>query len=173
MRRCLLIVPVVWTAVVVASLWWPPRANAQAATSQGENLSARPPAQLFVSDCTGSGCHRSAQDLVKEMSRIGLASFLREHYTSSRESAAAMAAYLMQLPRTPPSEARPALPPPAARSSRAAARQGEETSATEPAKRGAPSRAQPARQTTAAPPPTPPPPEPPAPPPPKKFDIFD
>jgi hypothetical protein len=173
MRRPFLIVPVVCAAAALAGdcLWAPPRTHAQGAPSQAENFSARPPAQLFASDCTGSGCHGSAQGLVKDMSQGGLASFLREHYTSSRESAAAMAAYLMQLPRGPaPSEARAPRAQPAARASRAAARPGEEPPAAAPARRGAASRAQPARQTTAAPPP---PPEPPAPPPPKQFDIFD
>jgi hypothetical protein len=162
-------------AVALAGPFLALRAHAQGAVPQGENLSARPPAQLFASDCTGSGCHRAAQGLVKEMSQASLASFLREHYTSSRESAAAMAAYLMQLPRAPaPSEARAPRPQPSARASRAAARPGEETPAAAPAKRGAAPRVQPARQTTAPPPPPPPePPAPPPPPPPKQFDIFD
>ena len=64
--------------------------------SRGENFSAgRPPAQLFQSDCTGAGCHSSPRGLVKNYSSMGLAGFLREHYTNSRESASALAAYLM------------------------------------------------------------------------------
>jgi len=74
--------------------------------SKGENFSAKPPAQLFASDCTGAGCHKSPQGLAKNQG-FGLASFLREHYTNSRESAAAMAAYLSKLPGAPePKEAR-------------------------------------------------------------------
>ena len=64
--------------------------------SRGENFSAgRPPAQLFQSDCTGAGCHSNPRGLVKNYSSSGLAGFLREHYTNSRESAAALAGYLM------------------------------------------------------------------------------
>ena len=69
-------------------------------TSRGENFSAKPPAQLFASDCTGGGCHKSPQGLAKSHG-IGLAGFLREHYTNSRESAAAMAAYLTKIPGPP------------------------------------------------------------------------
>ena len=76
-------------------------------TSRGENFSAKPPAQLFASDCTGAGCHKSPQGLNKGQGFGGLAGFLREHYTNSRESAAALAAYLSKLPSGPePRDAR-------------------------------------------------------------------
>jgi hypothetical protein len=74
--------------------------------SKGENFSAKPPAQLFATDCTGAGCHKSPQGLAKQYG-IGLAGFLREHYTNSRESAAALANYLNGLPAVrEPKEAR-------------------------------------------------------------------
>jgi len=76
-------------------------------TSRGENFSAKPPAQLFATDCTGSGCHKGPQGLGRSHGFGGLASFLREHYTNSRESAAALANYLSKLPSAPePREAR-------------------------------------------------------------------
>jgi hypothetical protein len=50
------------------------------------------PAQLFASDC--SPCHKSPQGLAKSGGLFGLDGFLREHYTASRESAAAIANYL-------------------------------------------------------------------------------
>jgi hypothetical protein len=50
------------------------------------------PAQLFASDC--SPCHKSPQGLAKSSRLFGLDGFLREHYTASRESAAAIANYL-------------------------------------------------------------------------------
>ena len=50
------------------------------------------PAQLFASDC--GICHKSPQGLAKANGPFGLESFLREHYTSSRQSAAALARYL-------------------------------------------------------------------------------
>jgi hypothetical protein len=132
-------------------------------TSRGENFSAKPPAQLFATDCTGAGCHKGPQGLGKGQSGA-LAGFLREHYTNSRESAAALAGYLSRIPSGPePREARtprsgkPAAtaaapawgdgadskptPPnevrgrqhPAGRTSRAAARPDEEPSAAPPA----------------------------------------
>ena len=75
--------------------------------SRGENFSAgKSPAQLFASDCTGAGCHKGPQGLGKN-GGIGLAGFLREHYTNSRESAAALANYLSKIPSGPePREAR-------------------------------------------------------------------
>jgi hypothetical protein len=93
-------------------LWTPSLARAQdqtppQTTSRGENFSAKPPAALFASDCTGSGCHKGPQGLGKNAGIGGLAGFLREHYTNSRESAAALANYLSKIPSGPePKEAR-------------------------------------------------------------------
>ena len=73
-----------------------PETSGQAANSsgsKGENFSAnKTPAQLFQSDCTGAGCHKSPAGLAKG-GGLGLTGFLREHYTNSRESAAALANY--------------------------------------------------------------------------------
>jgi hypothetical protein len=154
---------------------------AQPAPAQ-ENFSAKPAPQLFASDCTGSGCHKGPQGLAKGQSQLGLATFLREHYTNSRESASALASYLMKLPSA--TEARTPRAHPSARSSRAAARPEEEAQppAARPHRGAEPpsptARGQRGRQTTAVTPPPPPvPPEPPepaaAPPPPRQFDIFD
>jgi hypothetical protein len=83
------------------------RAPLPPSTSRGENFSAKPPAALFASDCTGSGCHKGPQGLAKNAPLGGLAGFLREHYTNSRESAAALANYLSRIPSGPePKEAR-------------------------------------------------------------------
>lgn len=55
-------------------------------------------AQLFASDC--AICHKSPQGLAKAGGPFGgLQGFLREHYTTSRESAAAIAAYLQAVDR--------------------------------------------------------------------------
>jgi hypothetical protein len=60
-----------------------------------ENLDAGKSAvQLFNSDC--AICHKSPQGLSKGGGLLGLSSFLREHYTASRETAALLAAYLKQ-----------------------------------------------------------------------------
>ena len=59
-----------------------------------ENLDfGKSPAQLYASDC--AVCHKSPQGLAaKGGGVLGLESFLREHYTASRELAAAIAGYL-------------------------------------------------------------------------------
>jgi hypothetical protein len=51
------------------------------------------PAQLFRSDC--GACHHSPNGLARERDNVsGLIAFLREHYTTKSESAAALAAYV-------------------------------------------------------------------------------
>lgn len=51
------------------------------------------PAQLFRSDC--ATCHHSPNGLLKRRSNAGdLTAFLREHYTTKSETAAALAAYV-------------------------------------------------------------------------------
>jgi hypothetical protein len=58
-----------------------------------ENLDAgKNGAQLFASNC--STCHKSPRGLSKSSGLFGVESFLREHYTSSREAAASIADYL-------------------------------------------------------------------------------
>ena len=69
-------------------------AGAQESLDHGKS-----PAQLFASDC--SACHKSPQGLAKSGGLPGLESFLREHYTASRESAIAIANYLKSMDRGP------------------------------------------------------------------------
>jgi len=80
---------------------------AAGAASAQENLDAgKSGAQLYASNC--AICHKSAQALNKSGGGLfGLDSFLREHYTSSRESAAAISAYLNSVGGGP-ADARPA-----------------------------------------------------------------
>ena len=80
---------------------------AAGAASAQENLDAgKSGAQLYQSNC--AICHKSAQALNKSGGGLfGLDSFLREHYTSSRESAAAISAYLNTVGGGP-ADARPA-----------------------------------------------------------------
>lgn len=64
-----------------------------AAPALAQDFSAgKTAAQLFASDC--SACHKSPAGLAKGQSVSSLTSFLREHYTTKSESAAALAAYL-------------------------------------------------------------------------------
>jgi len=67
------------------------------AASQERLDRGKTPAQLFASDC--SPCHKSPQGLAKSGGLFGLDGFLREHYTASRESAAAIANYLKSMER--------------------------------------------------------------------------
>ncbi len=71
-----------------------------------ENLdSGKTGAQLYAADC--AICHKSAQALKKSGGIFGLSSFLREHYTASRKSAAAIASYLDSV-GSPPAQKKPA-----------------------------------------------------------------
>jgi hypothetical protein len=68
-------------------------AGLSAAPALAQDFSAgKTAAQLFASDC--SACHKSPAGLAKGQSVSSLTSFLREHYTTKAESAAALAAYL-------------------------------------------------------------------------------
>lgn len=61
--------------------------------ARAENLDAgKSPQAMFAGTC--SACHASPRGLGKGMSASGIASFLREHYTASPQSAAAIAAYV-------------------------------------------------------------------------------
>jgi hypothetical protein len=64
-------------------------------------------AQLFASDC--AICHKTTAGLSKGR-LLGLDSFLREHYTASRESAGAIAAYIQATDKGPaaPAAGKPA-----------------------------------------------------------------
>src|SRR5215210_5079190 len=108
-------------------------AHAQAprppAAAHGENLSAgKSPAQLFASDC--SACHRSPAGLAKGRGPGQLANFLVEHYTSSRQSAGLLGAYVASI--RGPAAARPQAPGGGAPSAAAAPRPPSQTSEVEP-----------------------------------------
>jgi hypothetical protein len=69
-------------------------AGAQENLDQGKSA-----AQLFASDC--AICHKSTQGLSRAGGLLGLQNFLREHYTASRESAAAIARYVAATDKGP------------------------------------------------------------------------
>jgi hypothetical protein len=82
------------TAVTVMALVLVAPAGAQ------ENLdSGKSGAQLYAADC--AVCHKNPQTLNKSGGLFGLSGFLREHYTASKESAAAIAAYLQTVGNAP------------------------------------------------------------------------
>lgn len=62
------------------------------AGAQDNRDAGKKPAELFANDC--GGCHKSPAGLTKSPGMFGLDSFLREHYTASRQSAALIAGYL-------------------------------------------------------------------------------
>jgi hypothetical protein len=81
-------------AVAVLAVWAAGPAAAQENLDKGKT-----PAQLYASDC--AICHKSPNGLAKRLGPYGLDNFLREHYTASRESAAAISAYLRTIDRQP------------------------------------------------------------------------
>jgi hypothetical protein len=80
--------------VAVLAVWAAGPAAAQENLDKGKT-----PAQLYASDC--AICHKSPNGLAKRLGPYGLDNFLREHYTASRESAAAISAYLRAINRQP------------------------------------------------------------------------
>jgi hypothetical protein len=81
--------------------------------AQAENLDAGKSAPaLFASAC--ATCHSSPRGLAKDRGAGGLASYLQEHYTSSPQSASALAAYLIANPGNPRAKQGPVVRNPAA-----------------------------------------------------------
>ena len=66
------------------------RAMADAQTNLDQGKTA---AQIFASDC--AACHKPTRALANGKNRFALTEFLREHYTTSREQAAGLAAYVL------------------------------------------------------------------------------
>ena len=67
---------------------------ASAAEAQGNLDQGKTAAQLYATDC--ANCHKSPQSVRSTKWFFGLESFLTEHYTSSRQSAAILAVYLKE-----------------------------------------------------------------------------
>lgn len=82
-------------SIAVLAVWFAGTAGAQENLDRGKT-----PAQLFASDC--AICHKTVNGLSKNAGLFGLDSFLREHYTASRESAAAISAYIQAMDRGAP-----------------------------------------------------------------------
>jgi cytochrome c553 len=94
---------------------------ASSAGAQGDLDQSKTAAQLYASNC--ATCHESPASVKNTKSFSELESFLRQHYTSNRESAANLAAYLKgqerlsvesQRRRGAMSEVRPTEPTPSA-----------------------------------------------------------
>jgi hypothetical protein len=77
---------------------------ADPALAQDNYEAGKKPAQMFATDC--GLCHKSAVGLGSKTPGVfGLESFLREHYTASREAAAAIAGYLRSVNAAEPPRA--------------------------------------------------------------------
>jgi hypothetical protein len=63
--------------------------HAQTNIDQGKS-----PAQIFASDC--GVCHKAARGLAGGKNNAALTDFLRQHYTTGREQAASLAAYVLR-----------------------------------------------------------------------------
>jgi hypothetical protein len=125
--------------------------SAGSALAQEDLNRGKTPAQLFASDC--ADCHRNPRTLAKRENANALAEFLRVHYTASRESAAAIAGYLVSLG-----------PDPRAGSARPTTQRSRPAASQDQSK---PNQTQPAARSAEPDPPLPPetvPPAPPAPP---------
>ena len=83
-----------WAAGLVAALLATP------AGTQGNIDAGKSPAQIFGDTC--AGCHKSARELKRTS-----ASFLRSHYTTGSEEAAAMASYLTGVGSDPRAASQP------------------------------------------------------------------
>ena len=67
---------------------------ADPAQAQAQNLEAgKSPSQIFAGTCTA--CHKSPRGLLKTVPAGSLPGFLRQHYTTSREMASLLAAFLV------------------------------------------------------------------------------
>ncbi|MGH6677078.1 MAG: hypothetical protein ACRECE_12755, partial [Xanthobacteraceae bacterium] len=75
-------------AIVLFAVLIPPLAHAQVNIDQDKT-----PAHIYASDC--SVCHKSMRGLANGRGSSALTGFLAEHYTSSEQEAAALAAYVL------------------------------------------------------------------------------
>jgi hypothetical protein len=76
------------TLIGLVALLCPALAEAQTNLDQGKSAS-----QIFANACVE--CHKEPHGLAKGRSASALADFLREHYTTNSQQAAALAAYVM------------------------------------------------------------------------------
>jgi len=91
-------------AIALALGLAPAIGHAQTNIDQGKS-----PGEIFANVC--ASCHKGARGLAKGRGSSELASFLGEHYTASRDQAAAMAAYVMGAGGGEPAQARTAPKP--------------------------------------------------------------
>ena len=81
-------VPIIGFVAALGLAAVPSMAHAQVNIDQGKT-----PAEIFASDC--AVCHKTTRGLADGKNSLMLSTFLREHYTASRDQAAALAAYVL------------------------------------------------------------------------------
>src|SRR3984957_16352103 len=82
------VAPAIGLFIGLVPVMAPVMARAQTNIDQGKS-----PAEIFANDFATS--HKSVRELANGRGSSGLASFLVEHYTASKDQAAALAAYVM------------------------------------------------------------------------------
>ena len=80
--------PMIGLLAIMLSAMIASPAIAQTNIDQGKS-----PAELFANDC--AACHKTTRGLANGENSLSLSVFLREHYTASRDQAAALAAYVL------------------------------------------------------------------------------
>lgn len=80
-------------AVIGLGLGLGPLALATGAAAQTNIDQGKSPAEIFSADC--ATCHKTIRGLAAGQNSLSLSTFLREHYTASRDQAAALAAYVL------------------------------------------------------------------------------
>ena len=85
---CRRLAPVFGLVAGLALAIFPALAQAQVNIDQGKS-----PAEIYSSDC--ATCHKTPRGLAAGKNSLMLSAFLREHYTASRDQAAALAAYVL------------------------------------------------------------------------------
>jgi hypothetical protein len=87
--RSLRVIELFWVLVLTATSAMAPASGwAQTNIDQGKSA-----AEIFANDC--AVCHKTPRGLAKGQNSLTLSTFLREHYTASRDQAASLAAYVM------------------------------------------------------------------------------
>lgn len=80
--------PAIGLVAGLAPAMFPALARAQVNIDQGKS-----PAEIYSTDC--ATCHKTPRGLAAGKNSLMLSAFLREHYTASRDQAAALAAYVL------------------------------------------------------------------------------
>ena len=99
-RRRASVIGIGLAMALVLALVMVPGARAQTNIDRG-----KPPSELFANYC--AVCHKTTRGLATGRNSLTLSLFLREHYATSREQAAALAAYVISAGGNAPAPTKP------------------------------------------------------------------